>query len=161
MALADFWTWLESSNIAMRIAESWWFPLLESVHVLGVAAVVGAVLMADLRLLGIAARSYALERFTKELVAWSWIGFVVAVITGVGLFSTRASHYAANVAFQFKIVLLLLAGANMTVFQFAFSRTKERFLGSAVPTAGRIAGILSLILWAGVVLAGRWTGHLS
>src|SRR5688572_25138566 len=129
MALAEFWSWLESLDIAIRIAESWWFPLLESIHVVGVVAVVGAVLMVDLRLLGLAAKRYAIEEFATGLVTWSWIGFVVAVVTGVGLFITRASHYAGNIAFQYKIVLLLLAGLNMAAFHFAFARSKESYRG--------------------------------
>src|SRR5215471_9721252 len=108
--LAKFWLTLEESSIAQRIGESWWFPLLESIHVIAIVFVVGSVLMVDLRLLRASARSYPVSRMSKELVPWTWCAFFIAVVTGVGLFITRAGHYVDNIAFRWKFALLLLAG---------------------------------------------------
>ena len=52
--LAEFWTWLESQPLSLYIGESWWFPLLESIHVVMATFLVGSILMVDLRLLGLA-----------------------------------------------------------------------------------------------------------
>jgi len=162
MSLVDFWSWLENLPIAARIGESWWFPLLESLHVVGVAMVFGSILMVDLRLLGLAGTKYAVSTMSKELVPWTWAAFALALVTGVGLFITRASHYAENPAFQIKCLLLLLAGGNMIAFHFGvFRRVVQWDVATKLPTASKIAGVASLVLWAGVILAGRWTGHLS
>ena len=83
-SLADFWSWLESLPLAGRIGESWWFPLLESIHVLSATFVLGTLLMVDLRLLGVAARQQLVTRISGELIPWSWGTFAVAVVTGIG-----------------------------------------------------------------------------
>jgi hypothetical protein len=154
MLLEHFWTWIEMQPLAMRIGESAWFPLLESVHVLSAMFVVGTVLMMDLRLLGWSAVRYPATVVTKELVPWTWGAFAVAAVTGVGLLMPRASSYVANPAFLAKVVLLLLAGVNMLVLHFFALRTERMRLQITT-------GACSLVVWAGVVLAGRWIGHLS
>ena len=162
MSLSALWTWLENLPVALRIGESWWFPLLESLHVVGVTLVFGSLLMVDLRLIGVAARTYTISRMSKELVPWTWAAFVVSLITGFGLFVTRAEHYAGNPAFQLKMLALLLAGINMLVFHFGTLRDVTAWDASATPPGrARAAGALSLLLWIAVMLAGRWVGHLN
>ena len=125
MSLEEFWTWLEMRPLAMHIGESIWFPFLESVHVLSAVFVVGTVLVADLRLLGWSAQRYPVAVITREVVPWTWAAFAVATVTGVGLFSVRASAYVANPAFLAKVVLLVLAGANVLVLHFFALRTER------------------------------------
>lgn len=161
MLFESFWAWLESTEIAIRIGESWWFPLLESIHVVAVTLVVGAILMVDLRLLGVAARRYTVSALASDLLPWAWAAFVLATLTGVGLFATRAYYYIGNLAFQAKLLLLLLAGINVAVFHMLIARNLDQWDQLAPPRAAKIASALSLLLWAGAMLAGRWIGHLS
>ena len=156
----DPWSALEALPLAARIGESWWFPLLESIHVLTAMFVVGSILMVDLRLLGIAALRYPRQPFSRELLTWTWASFVVAVATGAGMFITRASWYIANPAFRIKLLMLALAGINMAIFQW-WSGRRADVDENHPAAAARAAGAASLILWAGITLAGRWTGHLS
>ena len=159
---ADFWSWLENLPLAGHIGESWWFPLLESIHVLSATFVLGTLLMVDLRLLGVAASQQAVTRISGELIPWSWGAFAVAVVTGIGMFITRAGTYMENPAFQIKLVLLALAGINMAAFHFGTFRRVAQWDLAATPTvAARFAGAASLVVWAGVMLAGRWVGHLQ
>jgi hypothetical protein len=161
-SLADFWSWLENLPLAGHIGESWWFPLLESLHVLSATFVLGTLLMVDLRLLGVAAGQQAVTRISGELIPWSWGAFAVAVVTGIGMFITRAGTYMENPAFQIKLVLLALAGINMAAFHFGTFRRVAQWDLAATPTvAARFAGAASLVVWAGVMLAGRWVGHLQ
>lgn len=156
------WEWLETQNLSMHIGETWWFPLLESIHVLSAAFVVGSILMVDLRLLGVAARSYSVRCISTELVPWTWMAFAVATITGAGLFITRASSYIGNRAMQAKVALLLLAGVNMLILHFVAFRSIERWdAGATTSGAAKAAGSVSILLWIGVMLSGRWVGHLS
>ena len=154
MPFEEFWSWLEMQPLSAHIGESAWFPFLESVHVLTAMFVVGTVLMADLRLLGWNARRYPVTVITGEVVPWIWGAFAIAAVTGVGLLMPRASWYVANPAFLAKAVLLLLAGANMLLLHFFALRTERVRLQMT-------AGACSLLVWAGVVLAGRWIGHLT
>jgi uncharacterized membrane protein len=154
MPFEQFWAWLEMQPLSARIGESAWFPFLESIHVLSAMFVVGTVLMADLRLLGWNARRYPVTLVTDEVVPWTWGAFVIAVVTGVGLLMPRASSYVANPAFLAKVVLLALALVNMLTLHFFALRTDRVRLQMTT-------GACSLLVWAGVVLAGRWIGHLS
>ena len=161
MPFPEFWSWVQGLPLSEYIGFTWWFPFLESIHVLAIAFVVGSILTVDLRLVGVTALRYAVSRMTKELIPWTWGAFVVAVVTGTGLFMTRASVYVENPAFQIKFVLLILACVNMAFFQFRTFRSVRGWDTSAtIPLDARIAGAASLILWSGVVLAGRWTGHI-
>ena len=160
--LTDLWTWLETLPLAEHIGISYWFPLLESIHVVTLTFVVGSILMVDLRLLGVSGLNYAASKITRELVPWTWGSFLLSLPTGFGLFMTRASHYAANPAFQIKILLLVLAGVNMAFFQFRSVKSIAEWDDApTTPRSAKIAGATSLLLWAGVILAGRWTGHLN
>jgi hypothetical protein len=160
--MSDFWYWLEMLPLAARIGESWWFPLLESIHVLTAMFVVGSILCVDLRLLGLAAMRYPATRFTRELLTWTWGAFALALVSGLGMFITRAGHYATNRAFQAKLVLLALAALNMLLFQYLGRRDIAQWeTASRTSTGARFAGAASLLCWVGVTLAGRWTGHLS
>ena len=85
----------------------------------------------------------------------------MAVITGLGMFITRADSHLENPAFQSKLVLLVLAGINMAYFHFKLYKNIEQSDSSEnIPTQIKIAGGLSLFLWAGVMLGGRWIGHI-
>jgi len=162
MPFTELWDWLQALPIAAHIGETVWFPFLESVHVLTGTFVVGSILMLDLRLLGWAGRRHAVPRMTSEIIPWTLAAAAVSVIMGFGLFITRASHYVTNRAFQVKMALLVLAALNMLFFHFVTAR-RMAAAGedqSSAQAAGRLAGAVSLLLWMGVMLSGRWIGHL-
>lgn len=159
--LNDFWLWLEMLPIAGEIGATWWFPLLESLHVLSVVMMLGAIVMLDLRILGWAALRYSILQMNRELVPWSAFAFLVANITGLGMFITRAYSHAHNPAFQIKMALLLLAGLNIAFFHLRVLRFAKNWeCNSRPPKAARVCAASSLLLWCGVTLAGRWVGHI-
>lgn len=146
-ALAE---WMRATNPAMQV--------VEATHVLAAVMVFGTVLIADLRLLGIADSRRAFTRVGRETLPLSWLAFAVAVVTGVLMFTTSAVVYFGNWAFQLKALALLAAGLNMAVFQWLTARDIGAWDLRTPPRAARIAGLLSLLLWAAVVLLGRWIG---
>ncbi|HJO11454.1 MAG: hypothetical protein QGG67_11930 [Gammaproteobacteria bacterium] len=155
------WIDVENWPISWEIGGTSWFPFLESIHVIAATFVVGSILMVDLRLMGLAAVRYKISTLSKELLPWTWGAFVVAIITGLGMFITRAASHVVNPAFQWKVVLLLLAGINMAYFHFQVYKNIARWDTETVtPTQLKMIGSLSLFLWAGVMLAGRWVGHI-
>lgn len=159
--LNDLWLWLEMLPIAGEIGATWWFPFMESLHVLSLAIMLGAILMLDLRVLGWAALRYPISTLNRELVPWSAAAFLVANVTGLAMFITRASHHVENPAFQIKMLLLLLAGVNIAYFHFRVMRTVSQWdSNTRAPLAARLAAVSSLLLWIGVTLAGRWVGHI-
>jgi len=158
---SPMWIDVENWPISWEIGGTSWFPFLESIHVIAAAMVVGSILMVDLRLLGLAATRYSITTLSKELVPWSWGAFIVATITGLGMFITRAASHVVNPAFQWKIVLLVLAGLNMAYFHFrVYKQIAQWDTLVATPAQLKIIGGMSLFLWSGVMLAGRWVGHI-
>lgn len=156
-----FWIDIENWPISWEIGGTWLFPFLESIHVIAATMVVGSILFVDLRLLGLAAVRYPISTLSKELVPWTWAAFVVATITGLGMFITRAASHVVNPAFQWKIVLLALAGINMAIFHKKIYQQIHLWdTVTDVPVKLKVFGGMSLFLWSGVMLAGRWVGHI-
>ena len=159
--MSKIWDWIETLPFAATIAEGWGFPLCESLHVVGATFVMGSILMLDLRLLGVAGRRYPVSQIIREIVPWTLGGFALAVVFGLGLFITQPNRYMGNRAFQIKLVLLLLAVINMLVFHFWSKRRIATWDTTNTTSSGaKLAGACSLLLWIGVMLAGRWVGHL-
>lgn len=160
-SLEEFYWWIEDLPLSVAIGSTWIYPLLESIHVLAAVMVFGAILTVDLALLGIAAQTYAIQRLVKELVPWSVVAFIVAVVTGLGMFITRVSGYITNSAFLWKMFLLLLAGINIVIFHKWILPSLSVLEGEGKqPMRARLSGLLSLLAWVGVMLSGRWIGHI-
>ena len=138
------------------------FPLLESAHVVFLTLVFGTILIVDLRLLGVASINRAFGALESDIIKWTWFAFAGAVLTGALMFITNPTVYFENVPFRIKMVLLLCAGLNMLIFE-RFTRHKYNdFEGVAqVPRPARIAAVLSLVLWTGVIGAGRVIGFTT
>ena len=138
---------------AVWLQQSWTaYLLVNAAHILGIGLLLGSILPLDLRLLGFF-RRFPIEVLGPFLSRTAAIGLGVALVTGLWLFSVKPDEYLANDAFRWKAALLALALANI-----AFQRTVTR-RWSLVP-ATRVAAALSLTLWLGVLVAGRWIGFL-
>lgn len=155
MSLDAFLAWLAGQHWAQVISEGWGFPFLEALHVTGLALLIGSIGILDLRLLNLTGRSLRVTTLTKAVVPWTWSGFGLAVVTGLLIFAGAADRYAHNPAFQAKMALLLLAGANMAVFQFWCWKSVAEWDVGLPSMAARIAGGLSLLFWCAVVFAAR------
>lgn len=157
----EFWLSLEYLPVAEQIGATWLFPLFNSLHVLSITLMLGALLMLDLRLTGFAARTYPISDLNRDFLPWIWTAFVIAIITGLGLFITRASAHVLNPAFQWKMVLMVLAGFNMLALHWILRKSPGNRGTSILPPLWvRLSGATSLLLWAGVMLGGRWMGHI-
>lgn len=158
----EFWLSLEYLPLAEQIGATWLFPLVNSLHVLSICLMLGALFMLDLRIAGVAARQYSIQQLERDFLPWVWGTFVVAVVTGVALFITRASAHVLNPAFQMKMLLMLLAAINMAFFHWCFRYNRNSVDSGSNRLSSKLAfsAVLSLLLWAGVMLAGRWIGHI-
>jgi uncharacterized membrane protein len=114
-----------------------------------------------LRLLGWILRRERVSDLTRRLLPWVWAGFAVQVITGALLFSSEAVKVYDNPAFRVKILLILLAGAQALIFQWTSYRNVATWDDSQVMPAGaKVAGCISILLWIGIVAAGRFIGFM-
>ena len=143
--------WMRSSLKAM--------PVVESLHVLAIAIVFGTILLVDLRLLGVRDVDRPVRRMTGELLAYTWVAFGVAVVTGAMMFAANASTYIDNTAFLVKMLVIVVAGLNMAYFQVVTFKSVDAWnTGVTPPLAARVAGGLSIALWTTVIFLGRWIG---
>ena len=159
--IVDFLEWMGSTKWSVMLLESYYmWPWVESTHVLSLALFVGTAFMMDLRLVGIAFRGVPASSFTERLLPWTRVGFAVMVVTGLLLFYSSPLRYYYNLFFRVKVVLLLLAGLNVWFFHSRIHRS----IGSwdrdrHPPMAARVAGIVSLVVWTGVVFSGRLVAY--
>jgi hypothetical protein len=160
MSLLHFVEWLASTSWSIALHESLYlYPLIESTHVLTLTMFVGLTVMLDLRLLGLTMKQVPVSEVTSRLLPWAKAGFVIMVITGLLLFYAIPVRTYQSIFFRAKVAMLLLAGLNVWLFH---SRTERRVAEwdlTTTPVAARVAAIVSLILWAGIVVAGRMIAY--
>ncbi len=149
--------WLARTPWSIALHESqYMWPLTESAHVLTLGLFVGSTAMLDLRLLGVAFTGVPVSELTSRLLPWTRAGFTIMVTTGLLLFYATPVTYYQSLFFRIKVVLLLAAGINVLVFHARTHRTVSAWGGDdRPPSAARVAAIISLTAWTGVVVAGR------
>lgn len=158
--LLPFCKWLEQTSLGAAVRESLWlFPAIETLHLLGMAALVGTVAILDFRLLGWVMRRERFSALAGRLLPWAWVGFAAQVVTGVLLFSSEAVKVYTNPAFRLKVLLILLVGVHALIFHWTVYRDVATWDDSAVlPVRVKVSALLSVVLWIGIVAAGRFIG---
>jgi len=158
----EFLHWLNDTAMAETIRSSLWiFPTMEAIHVVAIALVVGSIARLDLRLAGLVSRDRAITEVSGEMLPWTWASFAVAVLFGALLFLGQPIKYLGVAFFDVKMILILLAGINMLVFQYLTFKGVGRWDRKPTPPAAvRIAGSLSLAFWVSVIICGRFIGFV-
>jgi hypothetical protein len=154
--------WLEHTSVGAHVRESLWlFPTIETLHLFGIVLLVGSTSALDLRLLGLSLRNQSVSKVAARLLPWAWVGFAVQITTGILLFSSEAVKCYTNLAFRMKMLMILLAGVNAIVFHWTAYRSVEKWDDAATtPIAAKFAGSFSILLWFGIVAAGRWIAFI-
>lgn len=160
--LFDAFEWINNSPLGAAIrASTWWYPILELVHSLGVILLVGSISMVDLRLLGLGMRSRRVSEIAGRLLPWTWAGFAVQSASGILLSVSEAERLYHIPYFWIKLALLLFAGLNALVFHTGVYRGVSGWDDARVtPFRARLAGAVSLGLWIMVIGAGRAIGYV-
>jgi len=163
MDIVAFLKALEASGIATRIRDSLWlFPLIESTHVIGLALVFGTILIVDLRLLGIASTQLSFQRMASDILKWTWAAFALTALTGTLMFITNALVYYHNFFFRTKMLLLVLSGINMLIFELTAGRTIHNWeKAPSAPPAGKTVAAVSLVMWISIIIMGRLIGFTT
>jgi hypothetical protein len=159
MAFAPLFESLQASPLGRTISEStWMFPTLETVHVFGLVVVAGSILVVDLRLLGVASTNQRVTALSRELLPWTWGAFALTALSGTLLFASRAADYMALPSFTTKFVIMALAALNMLVFHFMTYRRVEGWDLGPTAAGAKLAGLLSIVFWAAIIVFGRKIG---
>jgi len=157
MSLFKFLEWLQYSSLLTTMRNSTWiFPVIASIHLMGLALIGGSVLLVDLRLLGFGMRNQPLPQLARDAERWLLVSLMILLPTGIFQFMCfAATKYYYMKAFWIKMVALCLA----LIFTFAVRRrvvmASENRMG---PVWNKLVAISSLGLWGTVAIAGRWIG---
>jgi uncharacterized membrane protein YhdT len=155
MSLLQLFQWCEQSAIGETIRNSiWLFPLIEAFHLVGLGVTAGAVLIVDLRLLGFGFRNQPVSQIAKDAEPWLLGSITVMFASGIPLFLSESTKCYYSFAFWIKMASLFLA----ILFTFTLQRRVVMSEDSAPAMWGKLAAVVSLLLWAGVGWGGRWIG---
>lgn len=156
MDLAAICKSLQYSDIGSSIRESTWtFPIVETIHVIGLSISVGFILITDLRLIGVILRKRAFSEVWAQLKPWFTVGFIIMFLSGILLFWSQALKAYQSVFFRAKMVFLILAAINALLFEYTSRPSIAKWDTAVPPPQARLAGWLSIILWACIIAAGR------
>lgn len=130
------------------------FYASETLHFVGLCLLLGALLLVDMRLLGLWRGGRAADTF--PFMRWAVIGFGINVVTGFVMFCADPYNYWTNSAFHIKLILIVLAGLNLIWFVTVERRRVLALTDGAETGLGtKISAALSLVLWLAIIIAGR------
>jgi hypothetical protein len=147
---------IEASSVARWMREALWaYPAVETIHILALAIVVGSIVIVDLRLLGLS-RDVSIARLSRHALPFTVGAFVVAMLTGLLMFTAHAEDFLTNRVFAVKMGLILLAGVNAGILHSGPWRGIAQWDTGAVPPGSvRFQAALSIAIWVAVVACGR------
>ena len=162
MREADVFQWLESTPLAVYIRHSHLlYPVIETVHIVGFVFLAGSAFLFDFRLLGIS-KAIPVSALAKHLLPWSRRSLLLVIPSGFVLFMTQATSPADNKVFWTKLVLILIAFSNAGYFhRYTFKHVNTWDKLQPTPASAKAAGVISILLWTGVITCGRFLAYLE
>ena len=156
MTLLEFCQWLQFSPplVAMR-SSPWLFPVIATIHLMGLSVLGGAVLLVDLRLLGLGLRRQPVAQLARDAERWLFRGLLVMVCTGIPLFMCFATKYYYLTFFWVKMAALLAVVVFTVSVRRRVIMTDETRMN---PVWDKVVALTSITLWTTVALGGRYIG---
>ena len=148
--------WLHDLSVSTTVRESFWvFPALECTHIYSMIFLITVVAAFDMRLIGIRISRHvqSLSKLSKLVLRVGLVCFFVNFTTGAFLFASKAPDYYINSAFRVKMLLILFGVAYHSVLLSKASKWDD---APASSVGIKVAGVVSLLLWVGVIAASRW-----
>jgi len=160
-SLNDFCAWLDQTALSQAIqATNWVVPTVQSIHILAIAMVAASALMIDLRLIGVFGADQPLKTVSSRFLPFVWWPLLILFITGAIMIVGEPPRSLKNPVFQIKMLLLIGALTVTGIFQIML-RTNSSFAGASRSGAGITIAVVSMLLWTGIIFAGRWIAYYS
>jgi hypothetical protein len=158
-ALLGLSKWLSATSLSSEIkTTSWIIPTLQTIHILGVAVLFSSVILVDLRVLRALLRDAPLAQVAQRFVPVIWPVLLVLLVSGSLLIVGEPRRSLLNATFYLKMALLLVAIVLTAGLQWSFA-TAFWEKGQGRQVAGRLAAVLSILVWCGILFAGRWIAY--
>jgi len=163
VSLLTFAQWVQSTQFFTALRGSAYvYPIVLTVHLIAIALFGGMILVVDVRLLGLALLKYPVSELLDELRPLKRFGFVLMVTCGILMAGCKAEEYYYNAFFWTKMSLLALVGVHALIFRRGvYGNTAQLDAAAAMPGQAKLAAALSLLLWTGLVVAGRGIGYIE
>jgi uncharacterized membrane protein len=150
---------LKNTSIShFQFAHPWAWPMLETLHFIGLSLLFGVVLAGNLRILGFMKNAPFVD--VHRLLPWGVWGFVINSVTGMMFFAGASGQYIENVAFHLKVIFMLLAGANV-LYLTLFDEVWALGPGDNAPLSAKLVAASQVFLWIGVIYFGRMLPYLG
>jgi len=148
--------WLEHSAPALAMRNSiWMYPIVEIVHLIGIALLVGSAFMFDLRLLGVT-RHVRVTDMARHLLPRARLGLAIVVPSGLLMFVAHARDWGTSPVFRIKLGLIVVAILNTLVFHGRTAASIQRWdHDQPAPLGGKAAAVVSMVMWTATIAAGR------
>jgi len=157
MSLTYFYHWLDKTALSQRLqASTYFFPVTEVFHLIGLMILLGAAVVLCLRLLGFGLKQPASEIY-RGMWAWTWFGLILVWGTGIVLMIAEPVKLSSNAAFPYKLTFLF---AGLALQFFACLVLLKPGRAEASPGMSKAVAILILICWFGAGVAGRAIGFV-
>ena len=152
--------WLDQTALSQAIqATSWAVPTVQTVHILSVAVVITSALMLDLRLIGVVGVDQPLDRVWARFLPFVWWPLLILLATGAIMIIGEPTRSLKNPVFQLKMALLL--GAMIVTGIVQLLGRNSALAEDRPGVSSYLIVALSLLLWTGIVFAGRWIAYWS
>ena len=154
---------MHDSEFGTALRESlYMFPLIEGIHLIGLALSVGLIIVTDLRLIGGFLKQVPVAEVLNQLRPWLLAGFVITFVSGILLLWAEGPRMWAIPVFPIKLILIVLAGLNALWFEYKYGKNVHEW-GSSLhfPKGAKVAGWVSLVSWTSVVICGRLIPYLE
>ena len=149
---------LEGSAFGIWMRGGWAYPVVNIMHLIGLALLVGPILLLDLRLLGYGSR-FPADAVSRALAPFAVCGLLLAIVSGAALFAADATALVCNRMLLLKLSAIAVQIASALGFHLLFSKRLADWDASP-PLAGKALALLSILLWFGVVAAGRLIAYV-
>ena len=163
MSALELAQWIQSTGWASYLRMSAYiYPSVLATHLTGIALFAGAVLVTDLRLLGVAMRNQPVADVVNQLRWPKRIGFLIVATCGFLLASSKAEEYYYNTFFRIKLTLLVLVAVHALVFRGSvYNNAAALDQARLMPGKAKLAAALSLLLWISIACVGRGIGYIE
>jgi hypothetical protein len=160
--IEQFCDWLSRTSVSVAFQSANWFvPLVQTVHIIAIAILLTSVYVVSFRLIGLTRGTQALATLTAKLTPWIWTALCVLLVSGTLLTITEPARELLNWAFRVKMLLVLALVGMLRVVQLRMRQNPQYWTESPVRRhAARAIGVVSVIVGASIVTAGRWIAYV-
>ena len=154
------WLYVTAPSVLIQTHSAWAIPAIQSIHIVAIGISVGAVLMIDLRVLGLAGRDQTLRQTTDRFRPWLSGAVAVLLVTGTLMVIGEPPRQLLAISFWLKMFLVAVGTLIAAAFLISFRKNEQRWEQTLVNRPGiKLLAVLNLFVWVGIIFMGRMIGY--